>query len=605
MSVSTAAVLGIPIPPDTPHAISVALPTWKDNVGYEEGDRQVVAAMRGGYPRFVFAPLVKKLFNFCCDRFAFDDEDCLIFSSRTPAEACRTFMRLRVPNIQIRIAELLLTSQSHLYRPPDAIPHLVTEGLDRSLVHPTLHIVIFHIDLAPIAKQFWQHTGEGISSRFAENSLRILEVIVNNSSQSASQKECSVRGARYDTGSHGKQMLRSPLCTDLDDAPQSEIDTFVEERYGRNLDLQMTQSAKVLLRQRIAGMIGDIPENDTTIDIPPTGSFTPTPTTRGISTLSEKDVFLYPCGMSAIYNMHRVILGLKPNLKSVQFGFPYTDTLKIQEKFGPGCHFLGHGNASDMAILEKLLSSERISAVFCEFPSNPLLQSPDLSHLWRLTRAHDCLLIVDETIGNFSNVKVLPFADMVVSSLTKVFSGDSNVMGGSVVLNPQSSHYQSLYRTIVDDYNDTLWGLDAIFLERNSRTFAQRCQVINENTLAICDYLHQHPKVEAVLYPKFVDTKIYTKYCRNTERPGYGGLFSLILKTDEDAVAFYDAIQIYKGPSLGTNFTLACPYTILAHYTELEWAASFKVPKRLVRISVGTEDVSNLLEVFSKALEAV
>jgi len=68
--------------------------------------------------------------------------------------------------------------------------------------------------------------------------------------------------------------------------------------------------------------------------------------------------------------------------------------------------------------------------LFTEFPSNPLLKSPDLLRIRQLADKYDFGVIVDETIGNFLNVHVLPYADIVVSSLTKVFSGDSNVMGG-------------------------------------------------------------------------------------------------------------------------------------------------------------------------------
>ena len=68
-----------------------------------------------------------------------------------------------------------------------------------------------------------------------------------------------------------------------------------------------------------------------------------------------------------------------------------------------------------------------------EFPSNPLLGSPNLQRLRALADKYEFLIIVDETIGNFVNVEVLPYADIVVSSLTKVFSGDANVMGGRSV----------------------------------------------------------------------------------------------------------------------------------------------------------------------------
>lgn len=71
-----------------------------------------------------------------------------------------------------------------------------------------------------------------------------------------------------------------------------------------------------------------------------------------------------------------------------------------------------------------------ILALFTEFPSNPLLRSANLPRLRALADKYDFLIVIDETIGNFVNVEVLPYADIVVSSLSKVFSGVANVMGG-------------------------------------------------------------------------------------------------------------------------------------------------------------------------------
>lgn len=123
------------------------------------------------------------------------------------------------------------------------------------------------------------------------------------------------------------------------------------------------------------------------------------------------------------------------------FRFPYTDTLKILQKWGSGAHFFGNGLDEDIDTLEALLVSESkldpskppILALFTEFPSNPLLRSANLPRLRALADKYDFLIVIDETIGNFVNVDVLPYADIVVSSLTKVFSGASNVMGGRFV----------------------------------------------------------------------------------------------------------------------------------------------------------------------------
>jgi cystathionine gamma-synthase len=77
-----------------------------------------------------------------------------------------------------------------------------------------------------------------------------------------------------------------------------------------------------------------------------------------------------------------------------------------------------------------------VLALMTEFPSNPLLRSADLPRLRRLADKYDFLIIVDETVGNLVNVKIMQYADIAVSSLTKVFSGESNVMGGRYVERP-------------------------------------------------------------------------------------------------------------------------------------------------------------------------
>jgi cystathionine gamma-synthase len=131
-------------------------------------------------------------------------------------------------------------------------------------------------------------------------------------------------------------------------------------------------------------------------------------------------------------------------IERCQCRFTYTDTLKVLEKWGPGCHFLGFGVDSDIDELEKILEAEStrdptkppVLALFTEFPSNPLLRSANLPRLRVLADKYDFLIVIDETIGNFVNVEVLPYADILVSSLTKVFSGASNVMGGRSVDNP-------------------------------------------------------------------------------------------------------------------------------------------------------------------------
>ena len=110
-----------------------------------------------------------------------------------------------------------------------------------------------------------------------------------------------------------------------------------------------------------------------------------------------------------------------------------------------------------------------------------------------------------------------------------------------------------------EEYEDTYWAEDAMFLERNSRDFESRCERININAEAIGEVLKAHPLVSNVYWPKYNETRNYYEACR-TPHGGYGGLISCTFQTKAQAIAFYDALDTAKGPSLGTNFTLASPY---------------------------------------------
>jgi len=297
------------------------------------------------------------------------------------------------------------------------------------------------------------------------------------------------------------------------------------------------------------------------------------------------------------------LLGARSSLKSINFGFPYVDTLKILEKFGPGCVFYGHASSQDLDDLEKRLQGgERFLALFCEFPGNPLLTCPDLVRIRQLADVYDFAVVVDETIGTFANINVLQFSDIVVSSLTKIFSGDCNVMGGSAIFNPNGRYYAALTAFARSEFEDTYWPEDVMFMERNSRDFASRIDRVNTNAEAICNVLQPHPFIKHVYYPRLNESRPNYEVCR-VPGAGYGGLLSVVFHSSVQAIAFYDAVETAKGPSLGTNFTLTSPYVLLAHYQELDWAAGYGVDPDLIRISVGLEETEYIVSVFQAALK--
>src|SRR5690606_31777081 len=117
------------------------------------------------------------------------------------------------------------------------------------------------------------------------------------------------------------------------------------------------------------------------------------------------------------------------------------------------------------------------------------------------------------------------------------------------------------------------------------------------------DRIKEDGRVQSLFYPKYVAAECYEA----VRRPGagYAGLFSIVLNDASHAApAFYDHLRVTKGPSLGTNYTLACPYTLIAHYSELPWAQSHGLSPYLVRVSVGLEELDDLVERFDEALAA-
>ncbi|CBF82670.1 cystathionine gamma-synthase [Aspergillus nidulans FGSC A4] len=584
---------GGPVPPNTDHAVSVSLPTWEANVAYEEGELWLVNKMQCGYPRFFVHPIIQELAQEIVARFGNPEyEATTLFPSPNTARVCHTFILSRISR-----------EEAHKIRVLDFVPTKELET-ELSTIQSLLSCVIYPKEHAKIAKQAWQHTGDGVSSRRGEFCLGALKdglLTERKNVTGDATRQIIHKGPRRYQGKGsingiGKVSSHNAVSANKPHEGRESVQ-FIEERFGRNLSTSLASKAKIAVRRRIAGVLtADVELNEALEKASQEGR---------VAGLSESDVFLFPSGMSSIFNSHRLLLEARGSMKSVCFGFPYIDTLKILEKWGPGCVFYGRGSSEDLNDLEaRLAGGERFLALFTEFPGNPLLKTPDLKRIRALANKYEFAVVVDETVGNFLNINVLSHADIVVSSLTKIFSGDSNVMGGSAVLNPHGRYYPLLKDTFNRGYEDNLWVEDAVFLERNSRDFVSRIEKINHTTEVITAMLQESPIVKNVYYPKFSPTLPFYEAFR-TPNGGYGGLFSVTFHSTAEAIAFFDNLEVHKGPSLGTNFTLSSPYTLLAHYSELDWASSFGVEFDLVRISVGLEDVPLLRAKVQQALDAV
>ncbi len=310
----------------------------------------------------------------------------------------------------------------------------------------------------------------------------------------------------------------------------------------------------------------------------------------------ESLIGLHPSGMAALTTALNAIKNLDRKGPVLQLGFPYVDVLKLPQVIFEGSTLVLNKEAHE---LERKLDHLNPSAVIVELPSNPMLRCIDLATVAKLAHDRGIPVIADDTIGSAANIDVLPYADLVFSSLTKSFAGRGDILAGALVISP-NSHWQRSLKKIVSKVTLTqLSDPDSIALEEASRDCTKRIGALNKACLLLKNRLEKHSLVAKVLHPD---------QCPNFQalmRPdaGHGCLFSFeLIGGLTNTKRFYDTLQICKGPSLGTNFSLVCPYVLLAHYKELDWAAACGIPSHLLRVSVGLEDPEILWNRFEEAL---
>lgn len=535
--------IGEPLPVDSNHACSVSLPSWASVVGYEEGTPEVVHAMKCGYPRFVYHPYVRQLMELSLKLHGSGkngcDEDCLVLPSASAAKSCHDYLVKALYSSNTNADWLFchdnaFMNSSHIEDKSKG-PIRVVDLKSSTNVHAVFFPAETNASLQ--AKSFWQHTGEVVSSRRAEQTLLELET-----------------------------------------SPNTIIDNPNETTAEGNID-----DLKVYLSQ------------------------------LALNSDSQGDnVTLYPSGMSSIYHALRSARRCSSaEGKAIVFGFPYLDTLKLcsrREIVPGGVEFLGYGDASDLLSLKQLLKSgQKVSAVLTEVPSNPLCKCPDVIELRKLADQYGFALIVDDTIGNFGNIDLLSngIADAVCTSLTKLVSGRGDVMGGSIITNPNTATGRWMQQDLASSGVMDLYETDIQVLLANSRDFQKRNQRINQTSLELVDWLSTQEGISKLYFPNNLEENqhIYNDVLSRNPGNSFGGLFSIILSDHICPRTFYDTLNIAKGPSLGTNFSLMCPYTLLAHYHELEFAMTYNVQPHLIRISIGLEDRSDLQNLFQEALE--
>lgn len=317
---------------------------------------------------------------------------------------------------------------------------------------------------------------------------------------------------------------------------------------------------------------------------------------------AAENTFVFASGMAAVTSVLRALPGLQKGKKTLQLEFPYVDCLKIQELFGHGVVYLNEASGESFDEALKRIRQGEFAGVFTELPSNPLLRTVELARVAQACAEGNTPLVVDDSAAGPLNVDALRFADVVTGSLTKWISGEGDVMAGMAAVRADSPLAETLTAALAEDAAESapLYVADAEVLLSNIKGYAKRMKAVNANGSALAAWLAEHPAVAQVWHPSLMNRENYDAVRR--KNGGYGGLLSFVLKNPKKTPKVYDALRLSKGPSFGTTFTLVCPYVMLAHYQELEWAEACGVPANLLRVSCGIEPLDTIKAAFEEAL---
>nr|WP_124726674.1 bifunctional cystathionine gamma-lyase/homocysteine desulfhydrase [Staphylospora marina] len=279
------------------------------------------------------------------------------------------------------------------------------------------------------------------------------------------------------------------------------------------------------------------------------------------------------------------------------YGGTYRVLSKVFSRLGIDADFV---DTSDLDQVKAAIR-ENTRAVYMETPSNPLLKVSDIRALADLCKERGLLLIVDNTFLTpyWQNPLDLG-ADVVVHSATKYLGGHSDVVAGLLVTKDEQLGEQLHF--LQNSIGGILGPQDSWLLMRGIKTLGLRMKQHEANARRIAEWLREHPKVKNVFYPGLPDHPGHALAARQAR--GFGGIISFDVGSAEAADKVLESTRFFTlAESLGAVESLISVPARMTHASiPPERRAELGITDGLIRISVGVEDVEDLIEDLGRAL---
>ncbi len=239
--------------------------------------------------------------------------------------------------------------------------------------------------------------------------------------------------------------------------------------------------------------------------------------------------------------------------------------------------------------------------IWLESPSNPLLKLVDIEAVALIAKKNNILVVVDNTFATPFFQKPLKFgADIVMHSTTKYLNGHSDVIGGALVVNDQGLYDKLQF--LQNAAGGVPGPFDCFLVLRGIKTLAVRMERHAGNAMTIAQFLENHPKVRRVIYPGLRSHPQHE--LARKQMAGFGGIITFFIKGGLDAARrFLERVKIFSlAESLGGVESLIEHPAIMTHASlPKEVREKVGISDELIRVSVGLENVDDLIEDIEKA----
>ena len=242
--------------------------------------------------------------------------------------------------------------------------------------------------------------------------------------------------------------------------------------------------------------------------------------------------------------------------------------------------------------------------LFVETPTNPIMRLTDLRGAAEVAHRHHARLVVDNTFASpYIQRPIESGADLVVHSTTKYLNGHSDSVGGIVV----AVHADDIeWLSFVQNAEGAILSpFDSWLVLRGTKTLPIRMRQHSANGLALAEFLAGHPKVARLYYPGLPSHPQHALAKRQMH--GFGGMLAFDVGSLEAARAVLDSVRLLAlAESLGGVESLISHPASMTHASvPPEWRAALGITDGLVRISAGIEDIEDLKEDLSQALDRI